>query len=410
MQPEANVIQFLLDQQTVWHTHFPTLQGRTHALIVLYLCTKGRRGSTARQLYGAAKEVFQIDDATVRERIADVQSLDYIRVDRPEDRLSGRSILSPSPLLLAHYSAYTQALAARLCAAAAAIEPARTFAPPPTLTERQEAQIHATLENYAAAWLGAADTLLESANLSAARRMEARRRLMTTSYWTLMHRAIEERYAVQEIQRDDGLLADRLAVSVMALNGQGIHTTRDHIATLIEVGLFERRRDRVLRIALSPSATQSFHTMLAAFAEELVETASRINSKMAGLKPNEAADDRTVQLRTGPGASESTMNGAHYRLAIVAPAEAARHIPLSTEPLVLGRTAANGLMLADAQVSRAHCQVQLTAGRLIVTDTGSTNGTFVEGRRIAEPTPMRPGDTLRVGPFSLTFELAGDAA
>ena len=409
MRREAHVVQFLFGQQSAWHGHFPTLRGRTHELIVLYLCTKARRGSTARQLYGAAKEVFQIDDSTVRERIADVQGLHYILADPPGDRLTGRSILSPSPDLLTRYAAYTQALAVDLCAIASAIEPARTFAAPATLTDRQQAQVHATLQNYATAWLTTADTLLESANLSAARRLEARRRLMTTSHWTLMHRAMEERYAMLETGRDEGLLADRMAASVLALNGQGIHTTRDHIAALIEMGLFERRRDRVFRIALSRPATQGFHAMLATFAAELVEAAASLDTGIPGGTEDESLAEQTVKFAAPPEMAEATMTGAQYRLAIVAPPEAARHIRLSGDPLNVGRTAGNEVVLPDAQVSRTHCRLVLTGGQLMVTDAGSTNGTFVAGRRITEAASMHPGDTLRVGPFSLTFELADDA-
>jgi hypothetical protein len=409
MRREAHVVQFLFGQQTAWHAYFPTLRGRIHELIVRYLCTKARRGSTARQLFGAAKEVFQIDDSTVRERIADVQSLHYIHADPPEDRLTGRSVLSPSPGLLTRYAAYTQALAVDLCAIATMIDPARTFAPPATLSGRQQAQVHATLENYTDSWLATADTLLESANLSAARRLEARRRLMTTSHWTLMHRAIEERYAMLETGRNEGLLADRMAASVLALNGQGIHTTRDHIAALIEMGLFERRRDRVLRVALSHSATQGFHAMLAAFAGELVEAAAGLDTGIPGGTEDVPLAEQTLKFAAPPEMAEATVTGARYRLAIVAPPESARHISLSGEPLNVGRTAANGVMLPDAQVSRTHCRLVLTGGQLLVTDAGSTNGTFVEGRRITEPTPLYPGDKLRVGPFSLMFEPTDDA-
>lgn len=403
MRREAYVVQFLLDQQAAWHAHFPALRGRTHALLVGYLCTKGRRGSAARQLYGAAKELFQIDDATVRERIADVQRLDYILIDPPNERLTGRSILAPSPSLLSQYGAYTHALAIQLCATAAAMEPARTFTPHAALTERHQNQVHAIIENYTGAWLATADTLLESAQLSAARRLEARRRLMTTSYWTLMHRALEERYAMLETRQDTGLLADQVAASVLALNGQGIHTIREHIGALIELGLFERRRDRVMRIALSHPATQGFHAMLTGFAQELIDTAARLDNGDTTGAPEPMAE-QTLRFLAPPAGGDATLNGVRYRLTITDPPDAARRIPLSSDPLSVGRTTASDMVLPKAEVSRNHCQIQLTDGGVVVTDTESTNGTFVDGHRISAPTAMRVGGTLKIGPFSLTLE------
>lgn len=410
MRPEARLVQFLLDQQTIWHAQFPTLRGRTHELIVGYLSTKGRRGSAARQLYGATKEVFQIDDSTVRERIGDVQRLGYVTVDPPDDRITGRSILTPSPALLGRYTAYTHAVAVSLCTTARTLEPARDFTCAASLTERQQTLVHATLEAYTSAWLATADGLLEAALLSAARRLEARRRLMTTSYWTLMHRALEERYAMAQTGRDTGLLADEIAVAVLALNGQGVHTTREHIAALIDLGLFERRRDRGLRIALSPVACQRFHAMLATFVAELTDTAARLGESGAAAHHGEPLTEQTLRFSAPPvAADDDTVGGHRHHLAIVAPAEAARRIPLTATPLSLGRTAGNDVVLPDAAVSRTHCKVQLVAGRLMVTDTGSTNGTFVEGRRIADPTAVEAGETLKVGPFSLMLEIAGSA-
>ena len=407
MRRESYVVQFLLDQQAAWHAHFPALRGRTHALLVGYLCTKARRGSAARQLYGATKELFQIDDSTVRERIADVQRLEYLLIDPPDERLTGRSILTPSPSLLIKYGAYTQTLGTKLCETAAAMDPTRIFSPPASLTERQQNQVHAALETYTAAWLATADTLLESAQLSAARRLEARRRLMTTSYWTLMHRALEERYAMLETRQDTGLLADEVAAAVLAVSGQGIHTIREHIAALIELGLFERRRDRLMRIVLSGPATQGFHAMLENFAPELIHTAARLAAGDTSSPP-EPMTEQTLRFRAPPADADATVNGVRYRLRITDPPDAARHIPLSSAVLSVGRTTASDIVLPKAEISRNHCQIQLNDGRVVVTDTGSTNGTFVDGRRIAAPTTMAVGGTLKLGPFSLTLELTND--
>lgn len=66
------------------------------------------------------------------------------------------------------------------------------------------------------------------------------------------------------------------------------------------------------------------------------------------------------------------------------------------DPLVLGREC-DGLALADAQVSRRHLELRGQDGAVVVTDLGSTNGTFVDGVRVDGPTTLHPGDTLVLG-------------
>lgn len=54
---------------------------------------------------------------------------------------------------------------------------------------------------------------------------------------------------------------------------------------------------------------------------------------------------------------------------------------------------------ADRGVSRVHCQLEMQDGTIIVTDLGSTNGTFVGGQRLEpnQPYPLNRGDELIVG-------------
>ena len=55
-------------------------------------------------------------------------------------------------------------------------------------------------------------------------------------------------------------------------------------------------------------------------------------------------------------------------------------------------------------MSRVHCRLHVTAeGHLAVEDLGSTNGTFVNGRRVDRAT-LVPGDALSAGRAELTVE------
>ena len=63
---------------------------------------------------------------------------------------------------------------------------------------------------------------------------------------------------------------------------------------------------------------------------------------------------------------------------------------------ILGRSPSNGIYIRDKNVSRAHCQIRIEKGETLVEDLGSTNGTFVNGRRIME-IAVNPGDIIRLG-------------
>ena len=54
-------------------------------------------------------------------------------------------------------------------------------------------------------------------------------------------------------------------------------------------------------------------------------------------------------------------------------------------------------MIEDDQVSRRHALVTVFDDGARVNDLGSTNGTWVNGARIAMPHPLLEGDELRVG-------------
>ena len=74
--------------------------------------------------------------------------------------------------------------------------------------------------------------------------------------------------------------------------------------------------------------------------------------------------------------------------------------------MFIGRDIANDVLINDAEVSRRHARISIQAGNYVIEDLGSTNGTFVNGQKLAGPRVLRVGDTVMFGEnVSLTFEM-----
>ena len=64
----------------------------------------------------------------------------------------------------------------------------------------------------------------------------------------------------------------------------------------------------------------------------------------------------------------------------------------------IGRATGAQFVVEAPLVSRVHCRLTCAAdGRLLVEDLGSTNGTYVDQRRVEGTVPLAPGATLTVG-------------
>lgn len=64
---------------------------------------------------------------------------------------------------------------------------------------------------------------------------------------------------------------------------------------------------------------------------------------------------------------------------------------------VLGRSPETDIVLNDAYASDFHMRLVSQDEGIMLHDLGSTNGTYVNGRRVTAPTQLRRGDTIQVG-------------
>jgi pSer/pThr/pTyr-binding forkhead associated (FHA) protein len=104
--------------------------------------------------------------------------------------------------------------------------------------------------------------------------------------------------------------------------------------------------------------------------------------------------DRRAAARAEQGAAVADAE----RLEITHPPErAGQRFDLGSE-LTVGRAAGCGVSLPeDTYVSQVHARVFRRDGELLVEDLGSTNGTFLNDRKVSAPVPLRDGDRLTIG-------------
>ena len=112
--------------------------------------------------------------------------------------------------------------------------------------------------------------------------------------------------------------------------------------------------------------------------------------------------------RTAPAPGVDRPAPARLVLTEVAPQDGrpGRTIPLAGE-LTIGRRPPADVLLRDDAVSGRHARVARQDGSWIVEDLGSTNGTFVNGRRLSGPAVLAAGDVLVTGSATWRFETDG---
>lgn len=92
--------------------------------------------------------------------------------------------------------------------------------------------------------------------------------------------------------------------------------------------------------------------------------------------------------------------------------EVRQRIPIGAAVVNIGRLPDSTLSLADPLVSRRHAEVHVEGEAVMLTDLDSRNGTFVNGVRLLphQPHALTPDESVRIGPFALTYELTSQEA
>jgi adenylate cyclase len=95
--------------------------------------------------------------------------------------------------------------------------------------------------------------------------------------------------------------------------------------------------------------------------------------------------------------------GSGPRLILSGESEATEH-PLG-DSNVIGRSTTADVRLTDREVSRKHSQIDRDGERFVLSDLGSSNGTFLNGKRILAPAALEDGDEVMVGTSKMEFRV-----
>ncbi|MEA9985409.1 FHA domain-containing protein [Subtercola sp. RTI3] len=98
----------------------------------------------------------------------------------------------------------------------------------------------------------------------------------------------------------------------------------------------------------------------------------------------------------------ATTSNAH-KLVITSGAKAGTEIELGVDPLTIGRSTDSSVVIRDDYTSTHHARLLNWNNEWVIQDLDSTNGTFLDGKRVTQPTAVALNTPIKIG--STSFEL-----
>jgi Protein of unknown function (DUF3662)/FHA domain len=121
--------------------------------------------------------------------------------------------------------------------------------------------------------------------------------------------------------------------------------------------------------------------------------------------PQPDAGGRTMVYSTAERVSEQLQEPARSEERTAVLLMDGKRLVIGAAGVTMGRSRQCEVMVDDPNVSRQHAEIHPRGGSWVVTDLGSTNGSRLNGRRLEQPTVLKPGDEIELGTTTLTFAL-----
>jgi hypothetical protein len=125
----------------------------------------------------------------------------------------------------------------------------------------------------------------------------------------------------------------------------------------------------------------------------------------------------------GPGARPGVASGKEFgatssvikdpampKLVLLTPEFSGQGCELPQGSTSVGRGPQNQIILVDPSVSANHCDLLVSGSEVIVREHGSSNGTFVDGRRVEQQAGVNPGSRLRLGDVEAMIQIEPDSS
>ena len=133
-------------------------------------------------------------------------------------------------------------------------------------------------------------------------------------------------------------------------------------------------------------------------------TVNTPESRPTQLTPVDDGERTMIRTVRGRVPVDDARKGWVHYLTYTDAEGALQRLRLTDAPLRIGRRTPCELVLKDGEVSGVHCELQLRGDDLFVSDRGSTNGTFVDGKRVFAAEIVPHGGVLQVGRQVLKHE------
>ncbi len=120
-------------------------------------------------------------------------------------------------------------------------------------------------------------------------------------------------------------------------------------------------------------------------------------AEMSGAPAAAPAPAPAPRAQRSWGGSSRSNGKAGGRLRVLEPADRKGQTYELADELTVGRAGGCQITLDDTYVSQLHARVFRRDGQLYVEDLGSTNGTYLNRKKVTAPIAIRKGDRLQIG-------------